>query len=182
MDNVGPSGSVDTDGLLRALLQLRNTPDPDCNMSPTGVIFGRQIRDAFSFINRWEKFDNPSVRPLWREAWTARENAMRTRYTRSQEALGAHSRDLPSLSVGSRVFIENQRGPHPTKWDKSGVVVEVSPHDQYTVKTDGSGRLTIRNQRFRRAFTPPSAAICDPRQLPLIVALLHCRMPPLRRP
>jgi hypothetical protein len=159
MDNVGPSGSVNNDSLLRALLQLRNTPDPDCNVSPAEVVFGRQIRDAFSFINRREKFVNPSIRPLWREAWTAKEGAMRTRLTRSQEALSAHTRDLPSLPAGSRVLVQNQRGSHPTKWDKSGIVVEVSPHDQYLVRIDGSGRLTRRNRRFLRAFTPPSSTI-----------------------
>ncbi|KAI0212701.1 hypothetical protein LSAT2_002356 [Lamellibrachia satsuma] len=30
MDNIGPTGSLDNDGMLRAMLQLRNTPDPDC--------------------------------------------------------------------------------------------------------------------------------------------------------
>ena len=64
MDNIGPTGSLDNDGLLRAMLQLRNTPDPDCNVSPAEVIFGRPIRDAFSFVNRCTKFENPSIRPM----------------------------------------------------------------------------------------------------------------------
>ena len=44
---VGPTGSLNNEGLLRAILQARNTPDPDCNISPTQVVFGRPIRDAF---------------------------------------------------------------------------------------------------------------------------------------
>ena len=52
MDNVGPTGSLNNDGLLRALPQARNTPDPDCNISPAQVVFGRTFRDAFSFISR----------------------------------------------------------------------------------------------------------------------------------
>ena len=71
--NVGPTGSLDTDKLLRALLQMRNTPDPDCNLSPAQILFGRPIRDAFSFANRLEKFSNPAVMPMWREAWAAKE-------------------------------------------------------------------------------------------------------------
>ena len=47
MDNVSPTGSVNNDGLLRALLQMHNTPDPDCNISPAEIIFARPIRDAF---------------------------------------------------------------------------------------------------------------------------------------
>ncbi|XP_057302761.1 uncharacterized protein K02A2.6-like [Hydractinia symbiolongicarpus] len=56
MENINPNGSLDNDGFLRALLQVRNTPDPDCNISPAEVVFGRPIRDAFSFVNRQAKF------------------------------------------------------------------------------------------------------------------------------
>jgi hypothetical protein len=31
MSNTGPTGSLDHDWFLRAMLQLHNTPDPDCN-------------------------------------------------------------------------------------------------------------------------------------------------------
>ena len=62
LENIGPSGSLNNDRLLRALLQVRNTPDPDCNISPAEIIFGRQIRDSFSFVNRLPKFDNPHIR------------------------------------------------------------------------------------------------------------------------
>ena len=30
MYNIGPTGLADNDGLLQAMMQLRNTPDPDC--------------------------------------------------------------------------------------------------------------------------------------------------------
>ena len=161
MDNVGPTGSLDNDGLLRALLQLRNTPDPDCNISPAEIVFGRPIRDAFSFVSRQNKFTNPSIRTTWREAWALKEDAMKARMPRSLEALNAHARPLAPLSLGNRVFLQNQHGPHPTKWDKSGTVVELRDHDQYWVKVDGSGRLSLRNRRFLRKFTPPTVAIED---------------------
>ena len=89
--NTGPTGSLDHDRFLRAILQLRNTPDPDCNHSPA------------------------------------------------------------------------QKGPNPTKWDRSGVVMESPGHDQYRVKVDGSGRLTLRNRRFLRSYTPATPSI-TPRQ------------------
>ena len=44
--------------------------------------------------------------------------------------------------------IQNQTGKRPTKWDRSGIVVEVRDFDKYIVKVDGSGRLTLRNRRF----------------------------------
>ena len=154
MSNTGPTGSLDHDRFLRAMLQLRNTPDPDCNLSPAQIIFGHPLRDTLSFVNRLEKFSNPNVRPLWRQAWAAREEALRTRIARTTESLRAHSRPLRPLTIGERVFLQNQKGASPIKWDRSGTVVEAPGHDQYRVKVDGSGRLTLRNRRFLRAYTP----------------------------
>ena len=64
MSNTGPTGSLDHDRFLRAILQLRNTPDPDCDLSPAQIIFGRPLRDSLKFANRLEKFANPHIRPL----------------------------------------------------------------------------------------------------------------------
>ncbi len=158
MSNTGPTGNLNHDGFLKAILQLRSTPDPDCNLSPEQIIFGRPLRDSFSFINRLEKFSNPHIRPLWRQAWTAKEDALRTRISRTTEALQTHSRPLRPLTTGDRVFLQNQQGHNATKWDRSGLVVDSLGNDQYRVKVDGSGRLTLRNRRFLRAYTPVSPA------------------------
>ena len=139
--------------------QLRNTPDPDSNISPAQIIFGRPLRDTLSFVNRLEKYSNPNVRPTWRQAWAAKEEALCTRITRTMESLKEHSRTLRPLAVGERVFLQNQQGASPTKWDRSGVVVETPGHDLYRVKVDGSGRLTLRNRRFLRAYTAASPSI-----------------------
>ena len=87
---------------------------------------------------------------------------MRTRMHPSTEALDMHARSLAPLSLGDKVFLQNQRGSHPKKWDKSGTVVELGNYDQYWVNVDGSGRLTLRNRRFLRKFVPPSLTIGDP--------------------
>ena len=42
----------------------------------------------------------------------------------------------------------------PPRWDKTGVVVEVRPHEQIVVKVDGSRKLTFRNRRFVRELDP----------------------------
>ena len=141
---------------MRGMLQLRNTPDPECKLSPAQVLFGRPLRDAFSFLNRCPKFTNPAIQPIWRDAWAAKEDALRTRFARSVEKLNSHARQLPQLQTGERVFIQNQTGPHPNKWDRSGVVLEPLGHDQYSVKVDGTGRVTKRNRRFLRQYTLPA--------------------------
>ena len=154
--NTGPSGTLDTDRFLRAMMQLRNTPDPDCQLSPAEIVFGRPIRDAFAFINRLEKFSNKHIRPMWREAWQQKEEALRQRFHHAAEERNTHSRALPDLRVGDRCYIQNQNGNNPKRWDRSGTVVESRGHDSYTLKVDGTGRLTRRNRRFLRCFQPVS--------------------------
>nr|XP_033946685.1 uncharacterized protein LOC117452278 [Pseudochaenichthys georgianus] len=104
MSNTGPSGGLDQDRFLRAMLQLRNTPDPDCNLSPAQIIFGRPLRGSLSFVAR-----SPS----------------------------------------------------------SGIVVESPGHDQYRIRVDGSGRLTLRNRRFLRAYTPATPCAREQPAVPL---------------
>ncbi|KAK5928265.1 hypothetical protein CgunFtcFv8_013340 [Champsocephalus gunnari] len=158
MSNTGQSGGLDQDRFLHAMLQLRNTPDPDCNLSPAQIIFSPPpswlalLRGSLSFVNCIEKFSNPHIRLLWREAWAAKEDALRTRMSRTTESLGTHSRPLRPLALGERVFLQNQQGPSPHKWDRSGIVVELPGHDKYRVRVDGSGCLTLCNRRFLRAY------------------------------
>ena len=38
--------------------------------------------------------------------------------------------------------------------DKKGVVIEVRQFDQYVIRVDGSGRVTLRNRKFLRRYTP----------------------------
>ena len=140
------------------MLQLRNTPDPDCKLSPAQIVFGRPLRDAFSFVNRCVKFENKLINPLWKDAWKVKEEALRARFVKSVETLGAHTRSLPLLEMGDRVFVQNQSGPHPNKWDRSGIVVDLKGNDQYLIKVDGTGRLTLRNRRFLRKYTLPESS------------------------
>ena len=46
-------------------------------------------------------------------------------------------------------MLQNQSGRNPTKWDKTGVAVEVRPHEQIVVKVDGSRRRTLRIRRLK---------------------------------
>ena len=44
-DNVSSDGKLDNDKMVRALLTLRNTPDPGCKLSPAQIVLGRQLHD-----------------------------------------------------------------------------------------------------------------------------------------
>ena len=68
------------------------------------------------------------------------------------ERLSEHTVNLPPLKVSDYVRIQNQVDPHPNKWDKTGVVVEVRQFHQYVVRVDGSVRVTLWNRRFLRKY------------------------------
>ena len=148
-NNTGGKGDLDTDAVQRAVLQYRNTPDPDTKISPAMCVFGRMIRDFIPVIpGKYLPHDT------WRDTQRAREDALRKRHIKKHEYWSEHTRRMPALTVGVYVRIQNQTGQHPNKWDRTGTVVEVKQHDQYQVKVDGSGRITLRNRRFLRKFTP----------------------------
>ena len=89
---------------------------------------------------------------------------MKKRVMRGQEKWTEHTRDLPALSPGSRVLIQNQYGVGKAakRWDKSGLVLEDLGYNKYRVKVDGSGRVTDRNRQFLKQFTPVTPGMPGP--------------------
>ena len=146
-------GGIETDAVAAGLLQFRNTPDPESGLSPAQIVFGRSLRDLLPVTPENTVFDNPAVHPAWRDTWECQEKAMRLRFARQTDVLSRNTRSLPSLAPGDTVLIQNQTGRCPTRWDRTGSVVEVRPNDQYVIKVHGSGRVTLRNRRFLRPIT-----------------------------
>ena len=161
-DNVGPDGAINNDKIVRALLQLRNTPDKDCNLSPAEVLFGRRLKDAMPHLDKSvSMFESPQMHTSWREAWTAREKALRSRMVKTCENLEKNSKELLPLREGDMVFIQNQdpASGKPNKWDREGTVIQTGENDQYLVRVHGTGRVTLRNRRFLRKFSLRSPKI-----------------------
>ena len=80
--------------------------------------------------------------------------ALRKRALQNTENLSHQTRALPPLQVHDAVQVQNQVGNKPSRWDITGVVVEVKSHDQYLVKVHGSGRMTLRNRKFLKKILP----------------------------
>ena len=79
-DHVGPDVCIDSDSLVVALLQLRNTPDRESNLSAAEVLFGCQLSDAMHTLDKSVSlFENQQLRHQWRDNWAEREKAIRTR-------------------------------------------------------------------------------------------------------
>ena len=154
-ENMGENGSLDTDNMVRALLQQRNTPDRECKISPAEVLFGRRLRDTLPQLSKSVQiFDSDQLHNQWHQAWAAKEEAIRTRLVRSCEQLEIGCKELPPLREGDNVLIQNQDKAtgRPNKWDREGTIIAMKDYDQYLIKVHGSGRITLRNRRFLRKF------------------------------
>ena len=152
MDNLGPGGSLDTDKLARALLVHRNCPDAESGLSAAQIIFGRELRDHLpALVSRYQP------RQEWRLEADLRAQAMARRHGRMEKWLQHGARALPPLNLGDTVAIQDQAAAKNGKagrWNKSGVVVEILPHDSYLVKVHGNRSVTQRNRRFLRKLLP----------------------------
>ena len=70
------------------------------------------------------------------------------------------AKPLAPLLAGDTVAVQDHStNGKPGKWLKSGVVLEVLPHDAYLVKIHGSRALTTRNRRFLRKVVPFQPAL-----------------------
>ena len=142
-DNTTSSGSLSCDRFSRAILEYRNTPCRDTGVSPSNILFGRNLKDHLPAT-----LENLKVRKEWRFDREMREQALAVKFAEVERDLCVKARDLPDLKVGDTVQIQNQRGNNPRRWCKSGKIVEKLEFNQYLIKVDGSGRLTRRNRRF----------------------------------
>ena len=76
--------------------------------------------------------------------WRSKEDALRRRMGAMLEKINAKAHELEPLIVGDQVHIQNQYSNHPTRLDKTGVVMQVGEHDKYMVRVHGLGRVTAR--------------------------------------
>ena len=151
--NIGPDGNLNSDKVVRALLQVRNTPDRHCKLSPAEILFGRRLRDATPQLDKnLMMFANPIIDERWHSIWEAKEYAIRNRAAEQNLRTSPSFKDLKPLLEGDTVLIQNQNpsSGNPKKWNQQGEIVATGQFDQYLVRVAGSGRLTLRNRRFLR--------------------------------
>ena len=146
-ENLGPSGTINSDKFARALMIHRNTPDSLSGVSPAEIVYGHLIRDPLPGRCYAPKKD-------WADLATKRENAFMKRHFLNTEKLVAAPRTLKPLQKGDHVYVQDQTGATPLKWSKSGVILETLPFNSFIIKIDGSGKITKRNRQFLRKFTP----------------------------
>ena len=155
-DAVKPNGELDTITLIKGLLAMRNTPDRDIGMSPAQMLLGRDLRDFLPGTKpKPHMISHTDMREKWQQVAEWRELALAPRTAKLNEKLKQGSKELPPLKIGDHVMMQNQLGNKPKRWDKRGVVVQADPKTrQYKVMTFGSRRMTLRNRKFLRHYTP----------------------------
>ena len=158
-DNVSPDGSLHNEQAAKAILQYRNTPLPDLNLSPAQILFHRQLRDSIPcHPMHYHLHQDWLISAQQREAALAKRNQVIT------ERYNSTAHKLPPLDAGTRVVLQNRRNKWDHKWEKTGQIVEVLPNRQYRVRMDGSGRITLQNRRFLRhcSIIKPPTIILSP--------------------
>ena len=150
MENMDSQGDLDTDTFGRAMLEYRNTPNPETKLSPAQVVFGRNIRDFIPVLPyKYEPCQE------WSLLQEDRERAFAKKLYDDGTRLAVGTKKMPPLAIGDRVFVQNQTGRAPNKLDKSGVIVECKPHNQVNVMMDGSRKVSLRNRQFMRKINVP---------------------------
>ena len=143
MDNTGPGGSLNTDKVSVALLQCYNTPLRDIDLSPAQLATGRQLRDGIPTVKEHYK-----ISQNWHKRLRQREVKLAEAHKEVVRKRGEH-RTLQPISTGRRVWVQNQMS---LKWDRSGTITETLGNRQYTVKLDGSCRLSRRNRKHLKVI------------------------------
>ena len=168
--NTPDNGDLDCDTFQRAMLTYRNTPDPITKISPAIAVFARPIQDLIPVLP-----GKLRLHQYWDRLLDDRETTMASRGDTEHEKWSEHTRTLPQLKVGDHVRVQNQTGPFPRRWDKTGTIVQVQQFHQYWVRMSGSGRASLRNRKFLRkcAALQPSVA-----KMPIPGAPLHPPKPP----
>nr|XP_040567968.1 uncharacterized protein K02A2.6-like [Lepeophtheirus salmonis] len=105
-DNIGQNGTLNTDAFLKAILTVRNTPDPLTGISRAQIIFGTHVSDTLPRLDKTcPKFSNLQIDPKWREAWDLRERAIRARVSMVHDKSTTGSIFKKPLEIGDVVLI-----------------------------------------------------------------------------
>ena len=148
-DCTAADGSLDTDKVHTALLQYRNTPIQSVGLSPAQMLFFRDLKDFMP---------SDPVHYQLHSSWLAKaemreKQAAQTVNGSIKVQQDCSPKALPPLNLGDQVAVQEYRQKNKGKWTLTGRIVDKKPFRQYSVKIDGSGRITLRNRRHLRPIS-----------------------------
>ena len=153
-NNTAPDGSLNCNAASHALLQYRNTPIKHLGLSPSQILFHRNLKDGIP--------TNPmKLKPhrRWISAAYQREKAFEQRDRDMVQRYNVGTRTLSVIPIGSSVVVQDtSSGVSRNRWNRSGTVVEQTDR-KYTIRMHGSGRVITRNRKHIKVQTAPTD--CD---------------------
>ena len=165
------AGSWTMINFVMLFLQYHNTPSRKDGLSPAQKLYGHAVQDILpahhrSFSQEWQ-----------RKTQEAEEQAKQTLQS-SESFYNTHAHPLPDIQVGPQVAVQN---PQSKPWDIYGIVMDISPHRRYYIKTS-SGRVLVRNRQFLCHRIPASIpASYQHAGLPPTVTPIQDPKPTMRR-
>ena len=148
-DYVTADKPIDQKLIANAVLQHRNTPLADLNLSPAQILLHRQLRDKLPNHPRHFRLHRQ-----WILTAKQREALLRSKNEAARKTYNRISKGLCPLTPRTPVLLFT--GDKNPRWSTSGKVVEILPFRKYKIRLDGSGRIVCRNRRFIREYTPGS--------------------------
>lgn len=128
-------GKLDENKWLAGLLEWRNTPRED-GYSPAQILYGHPLRSLVPAHHKSFKLE-------WQRK-TDDYDKKRTYQTRRKQYYNRMTKDLPEISIGTRVRIQDAI----TKlWDREGVILDIGKYRDYKIRLP-SGRILTRNRKF----------------------------------
>ena len=83
-ENVVPNGELENDRMLQALITQRNKPDPGCKLSSAQILLGQSLKESLPYVRKSVMiYNNPHISNMWRDAWSKKEEALRSCYVSS---------------------------------------------------------------------------------------------------
>ena len=152
-NNKSPDGSLDNDKAAQGILQYRNTPLPDINLSPAQVLLHHQLGvqgGLGCYLYRPHK--------EWVLTAEEREKRLSKRNHILVQKHDAKTHELTPITLGTNVVVQGK----DKKWDRTGCIVEVLPNRQYCIRMFHSGRVTLHNRRFLREYTAITPEVHQP--------------------
>ena len=145
-DNSSPNGNLNTNAYNVQFFNTETHPIRTRRYRPRSAFSAVQLRISY-------QYPSPPVcyrpHPNWRETLSNREKALCNRHMRSAKRWTEQKKRHPPLVARDHVCVyRNQTNALPTKWDKTGLVIEVNQFDQYVVRVDDLGRKILRNRKF----------------------------------
>ena len=108
-ENIGRDGSLNTNGVAKAMLQYRNTPLPELGLSPAQILLHRQLRDSIPSHPRLLK---PHA------SWVRLANAREQAYAKRNEMMAAKynntTHTLRQLPVHKSAWSQDMRNKKQT--------------------------------------------------------------------